>query len=373
MNNRERLMAIMARKSPDRIPWIARLEVWHKAHTLLGTLPEKYTGWSLPEIERDLGLDRSAREGRVFRTELHGVEVQSEERGDGTVTEYITPVGTVSTLQRRSAELERLGIVGLEVEHMIKGPGDYRVVEYLIEHTEVIPTYDQYRAYDEEIGEESLPIVFIGQDPMTRILQELIGYKDAYFHLRDCRDRLIHLLRVLQEQAAEVQQVVLDSPAMLILHGGNYDSQMTPPYLFEEYIVPYFRPFADRLHERGKFLACHADADTRLLLHLIKAAGFDMVDCFATAPMVSVTLQDARAVFGNDVIVWGGIPSVVLTDTFTDEEFQRYLLRLFHTIAPGDAFILGVSDCVMPGDKLERVARVSEMVREYGSYPIQLS
>jgi hypothetical protein len=43
---------------------------------------------------------------------------------------------------------------------------------------------------------------------------------------------------------------------------------------------------------------------------------------------------------------------------------------LFYTIAPGDAFILGVADNVMAEARIERVERVSEMVAKIGRYPI---
>jgi uroporphyrinogen-III decarboxylase len=372
MTDRERLLATMAGHSPDRIPWIPRLRIWYEAHKCLGTLPEKYKGWSLREIERDLGVGTPARDGRILRTELRDVEIRTQERGNEIVTEYITPVGTVSTLYRRSEELERVGIRGLEVEHMIKEPDDYPVVEYLIQHTEIIPTYEEYLAYEEEVGEDGVPIVPIGQDPMNRILQELVGYNKAYFHLHDYPDRVFHLLEVLKEQAEEIQRIVLDSPAKLILHGEHFDSQMTPPYLFQKYMVPYFQSYAKRLHECGKVLACHADADTSLLLDLIKEAGFDMAECFVTAPMVAVTLEEARVAFGTQVIIWGGIPSVILCDPVSDEEFEQYVFNLFRTIAPGDAFILGVADNVMPEAKLERIKWISEMVEEYGGYPIRM-
>ena len=37
---------------------------------------------------------------------------------------------------------------------------------------------------------------------------------------------------------------------------------------------------------------------------------------------------------------------------------------LFETVAPGNSFILGVADNVMPEAKFERIARVSEMMEE---------
>jgi len=117
-------------------------------------------------------------------------------------------------------------------------------------------------------------------------------------------------------------------------------------------------------------LTCHADADTRLLLGLIQESGFDMAETFTTAPMVSCTLAEARAAWGTDVIIWGGVPSILLNDTASEEEFESYMQDLVRTIAPGDAFILGVADNVMPEAKLERITRIAEVVEEWGRYPI---
>ena len=219
MNHRERFEAVLTGRSPDRIPWVPRLQIWYEAHRRLGTLPKKYQGWSLREIERDLGVGSPARDGRVFQSEIIDVEIRTQVQGQGyeTLTEYLTPLGTISTVQRRSEDLDRLGIVGQEVEHLIKKPEDYPAVEYLIEHTQIIPTYESYLAYEKEIGETGYPIVSIGQDPMNRILQELIGYNAAYYHLHDYPDRVAHLLEVLQAKALEIQRVVLNSPAKLIL------------------------------------------------------------------------------------------------------------------------------------------------------------
>ena len=97
-----------------------------------------------------------------------------------------------------------------------------------------------------------------------------------------------------------------------------------------------------------------------------------MAECFATAPLVSVTLEEARRTWGNDVIIFGGVPSIILEqEVMSDAEFDVYMRDLFHTIAPGDAFILGVSDNVMPRAKIERVERITQMVQELGQYPMR--
>lgn len=310
---------------------------------------------------------------RVYREEMRGVEVRVERDGLDTRTEYVTPRGSVSTLHRRAAMLDDLGIQGLEVEHLIKSPEDYAPVEYMIEHTDIVTMYDEYLAYEAEIGEDGIPIVGAGNDPMTHFLQDLAGYNNAYFHLYDYPDKVDHLMGVLNEHALKIQQAILNSPARLILQGYHFDTMMTPARIFKKHMVPYYQPFAEQLRNQGKTLVCHADADTSKLMELIVEAGFHMVECFVTAPMVKVTMAQARAVFGKDVIIWGGIPSIMLEDSFSDEAFDAYMLDLFRTVAPGDAFILGVADNVMPDSNMDRVERVTAMVERYGTYPIQIS
>jgi uroporphyrinogen-III decarboxylase len=254
---------------------------------------------------------------------------------------------------------------------MIKDADDYKVVEYIFSHAEIHPTYDAYTTYDSEIGSDGFPMVAIGPDPMYRILQVLIGFNNAFYHLYDDRDRVLHLYQVIDEFTQKIHKVVLESPAIFIQHGEHFDSKMTPPTIFGEYMLPYFQPFIEKLHSRGKFVACHADADTSNLLELIIESGFDMAECFVTAPMVPLTLAQARKVLQDRVIIWGGIPSALLCDPISDESFQSYMKNLFKTIAPGDAFILGVADNVMAEGKLDRIRYITKLVEEYGDYPIQ--
>jgi hypothetical protein len=327
---------------------------------------------SLRQIERDLGLGTPARNGQIFKTQLSGIEIKTQQKGVEILTEYITPIGTVSTLYRHSEELVRVGLPSLQIEHMIKRKADYPVVEYIIDHTEIIPTYKEYLAYEEEIGEDGIPLVSLGSCPMHRILREFIGYNHGFYALCDHPAQIESLLASLEAYAAKLQHVALESPAKMILYGIHFDSQMTPPPLFKEYFLPHFKTFSKELHKRDKILVCHADNDTKLLLSLVKEAGFDMAECFVTAPMVHCTLAEARQAWGKDVIIWGGIPSSILCPPVTDSVFEAYMEDLFRTIAPGDAFILGVADNVMPDAYIERVIRVSEMVEAYGKYPIGL-
>ncbi|MCC7264284.1 MAG: hypothetical protein IT369_17375 [Candidatus Latescibacteria bacterium] len=372
MTNRERLLAIMDRKSPDRIPWIPRLQLWHTANQCQHTIPKTLEGLSLRQIEHQLGMGTPAREGQIFASEQRGdVEVKSRQEGESTVYTYRTPVGQVESRYRSSAELEKVGIGSLEVEHFIKGPADFAVVEYMLEHTHYIPTYEKYRQYEAEIGDDGYPLVSAGDCPFHHFLQKLAGYNNAYYLLADCPDEAERLLRTMEELERErVWPVVAASPARLILHGLHFDSNITPPPLFSRYITPYYQDLSDLLHGHDKLLCMHADNDSRLILGHLQEAGFDMVETFTTAPQVSCTLEEARRFWGREMIIWGAVPSVLLEPTYTEAQFEAYLRGIFRTVAPGDAFILGVADNVMPDALLSRLIRIGEMVEEWGAYPV---
>ncbi len=308
MTKRERMLAVLNRRSPDRIPWVPRLELWYNARLAEGNLPERYHGMSLRQIERAMGVGTPARGGRVVAMRYENVEVRQTEKSGAVLTEYVTPVGTVSKLDIKTRALKDYAGDSLPQEHPIKRPEDYGVMEYIYEHTAFDPTFDEYLSYEKEIGDDGYPMVAVGDVPLHHFLLRLCGYQRAYYELADHLPQVERLLGVMEQVEMErLWPVVLDSPARLILHGVHFDSQMTPPRLFERYITPYYQKITPQLHARGKVLTYHADDDSKAILRQVKEAGFDMAECFATAPLVTVTLQEARQAWGNDVIIFGGV------------------------------------------------------------------
>ncbi len=372
MTNRERVLAIMDGNSPDQIPWIPRLDLWWLAHRHAGTLPDKWEGWRLRDIEKDLGVGTPARRAAVYRTKLKGVQKDVRLDGMDIHTDYVTPVGTVSTVHRRTPELDMAGINPMQYEYPIKRPEDYDVMTYIVENTKYFPCYEEYLDYEEGVGDDGYPMVSAGDTPFHDFVKNYTGYERGFLELYDHTDKVERLFEVMtQKQREEFWPLLAESPARLFVHGTHHSSQMTPPPMFKKYITPYMQEMSAVMHKRNKIVAHHADDDTTQILDDLKEAGWDLQECFATEPLVTTTLKEAREAWGTDMIIFGGIPSILMEEEFcTDEDFEEYMMDLFRTIAPGDAFILGVADNVTAMGKIERVSRVTEMVEEYGKYPI---
>ena len=185
MTNRDRLLAVLEHRAPDRVPWIPRLQLWYQARILNGDLPAQWQACSLREIERSLGVGTPARNGRIFSVRQDGFEVKSYSAGGKSVCEYHTPVGVVRSVGRSSEHLEQHGLPARDEEHLLKGPEDMRVWEYVVEHTHWVADYDSYNVYDQETGPDGLPMVAIGDVPFHEFAQKLAGYEHAYYLLAD--------------------------------------------------------------------------------------------------------------------------------------------------------------------------------------------
>ena len=372
MNHRERYLAVLDGRHPDRIPFAPRLLLWYNARLATGTMPAQFKGLSLREVEHKLGIGTPARDGKVCTMRHEGVEVVTRREGGQYIVEHHTPVGMLRTVTHYSEDLNALDMAGREEEWLLKTPEDYKVWEWIWEHTYWDPAYEDYRAYDAEIGADGLPMVGIGDAPFHEFLLRGAGYGNGYYHLADYQKEVEHLLAVMTEvQRERMWPVVAQSPARLFLHGVHHSSAFTPPPMYEKYVLPYYQAFIPLLHENGKQIAMHADNDTSLILELLEQAGYDMLECFVTAPMVPLTLEQARETLGNRVVLWGCLPSLLFAPSVPEDEFRAYVHHVFDVIAPGDAVILGVADNVMPDSVIDRVAYVQQVVEERGSYPIR--
>jgi len=88
--------------------------------------------------------------------------------------------------------------------------------------------------------------------------------------------------------------------------------------------------------------------------------------------MTKVTVTEVQKAFQGKLTIFGGIPSVaLLEESMPDEKFERFMKDLFREIAPGDRFILGISDTTPPDAKFERLLRITEMVEEWGRMPMK--
>ncbi|MGI6149609.1 MAG: uroporphyrinogen decarboxylase family protein [Limnochordia bacterium] len=381
MQNRERILSLIENQPIDGIVWAPRLKLWYDYHKVQGTLPEQYRDIDIMEMEKRLGSAAASTarlgfksrtgsaQGHILRPRFNKVTVSTEVVDDKKYVTYKTPVGSVREVFSINREAVEKGLPlqfqEQQVKRMFDSPDDYKVIEYIYTDVEYDATYDEYLEFEAALGDHGVPIVSLHYDPMFLIMQELIGLNQFYFELYDNKQMVERLYRVVCEKYSEVQTIAINSPARIFLVGFHYDYRMVPPSLYAEYMSPYLEPFGRRLKAAGKLMGLHADADITGLLQQIKDSGFDYLDCLSTAPMSSLTIEQALEEFTDYAIIYGGIPSNMLVPMCCpDEAFRAYILDLLETLQQTKCrIILGAADNVMPEADIGRVEWVSELLK----------
>ena len=127
-------------------------------------------GWVISKIELDFF-------GSTYN------EVAVRRNGLDSITKFITPVSSVSSRMRETAELDMAGTQPLEIEGLIKQSANYNVVMYIVENTHHFPTCDEHLLYEKDIGDDNYPMVQAGDCPFHSFLGALIGYEKVYYDL----------------------------------------------------------------------------------------------------------------------------------------------------------------------------------------------
>lgn len=367
-------MAAMRGEPVDHIPFIARMDLWHSYHASRGTLPAGCRNASLWELQRDLGIGIigfGIQGASFYRLEHRGVEVVRRQERGALITEYRTPHGDLRAVDTMTDELADAATTPARIEYPFKSASDYDALMSLFSQTHVVETFDDYAAYVESIGDDGVALPYTGHLPAHQLMLKYMGYERFYYEMCDNGDRLTRLIELLTEQYDATLDLAARCPAEAIEVGGNYDEDMTPPPIFERFFAPIYLRARELLCANGKVLVVHGDGEMRQLLPALRDCGVQVVEALSPKPMTSIDMREVRELWSGSVAVWGGVPSVVLTPTFSDNEFRRSLDELFDSVAPGDRFILGFGDNVPTDAVFERITALVDYWQEHGSCSVR--
>jgi len=394
VTDRERILASIRGETPDRLAWVPRLEFWYRGRRRRGLLPEPVRDLELHEVADRLGVgqyavvpdftvraDPSDMIDRAlgiynldvlpYRATLENVDRVVTRRGCETIVEYHTPVGSIRTTAMMTDEMLDSGAsISYVTEYAIREPRDFEVVGHIFDNVKVEPCFEGYVAKQRQVGDRGIVVAFTSGTacPIHHIMKDLMPVEQFFLAMHDHPSAVARLAERIEPFFAAIKGCAAESPAEVVLLGGNYDDAITYPPLFEKYFVPPLRAYADDLHARGKYLMTHTDGENRKLLPLYRDAAFDVADSVCPYPMTSCPLDELLDAFAGQTTIWGGIPSILLCrDSATDSDFRSFIDTLLARYGRATRFVLGVSDMVTADAEWDRLQYVSDRVAEMGA------
>lgn len=297
-------------------------------------------------MARELGLDGFS---SILLLDTESVGDHLEQDGWGRV-------------HRMSEEGEATPIAG-----PISSPDDITDIEpYHPRESECLMLMAAKGAFGDELAQ-----VFVQPGPFRESWMFLGGMeKLLYYYIKD--PAFVHgLARLATDWVLELLDMAIDMGADIIVIDGdlafNQTTLMSPDQYYE-YILPYHKEIADRVHERGKLVVKHSDGNMWPIMDGVVEAGFDG---FHPVQPQCMDIAEVKAKYGDRLCILGNIDCTYLLPFGSEEEVREAVRDTIAKAAPGGGYVISSSNSIHPGVKPENYVAMVKAAREFGRYPIR--
>jgi hypothetical protein len=283
----------------------------------------------------------------------HGVEVEERRMvvsGRAVIRRtFSTPVGSIYEDELREPgtgqwKLTRSwkGHQPWTTQRLIKAPEDYKVLTYIVEHTEYVADYSPIEQAMDWLGEDGVVLDNLPHSPMQMLMIHWLGSEGGrfFYHLADYPDLVEELYQAVSKSRDPLFEIAAKSPAPVALCGDNIDGVLVNPKLFERYFIPEYEKQAKLLHRAGKLMAVHMDGRLRVLRELIGRTPIDIVEAIHPPPMGDLPIGEALAAWPGKTL-WVGFPSAIYEAG--PDATRQFALELLREVGTGERLAIAMS------------------------------
>ena len=390
MNSRERFLAVLGGKMPDRVP--VTLFIQDQGHFLNQLCPEvdsqdfETLQLKVIEIQRQFGADVFVRMlfGLTDPLSIHmgGLnvsqqtdrwEVRTEESQRGTTTAWQstirTPDGTLTQEFSRS-QLRPGTFVYACTRKPIKTSADLDVA---IKYEPPMPQSFRENAkrrvgrIKAALGDDGIVGCWSPHGPFNNA-SLLVDHEQLYtlfltdfeFYerlMRFAMNRILDYARAMEEAGVDVQCV-----------GGNVPGGFLGKRTYDRYILPFEREYISFVQQNGTPAMYHNCGQIMNLVESYVDLGVRVVEPFSPPPLGDADLAKAKALVAGRYAVLSGIDQVHVLQNGTVDQVRRATEQAILAGKPGGGFILQPVDFLEYGTPPENVAAYVSTALEDAAY-----
>ncbi len=328
MTPRQRVLAVLRGEKIDKVPFTVYENLLPRC-----------------DVERELrnrGLCIIQRKVNVFKSEYPNCRMSRSlfsKDGKKYFRDLVkTPVGEVQALYLKTPTTNWV------VERLFKGPGDYKILQFMVKDEVIKPDYETFLKAEELSGEDVLHRAGAGPHPLHMIMDEWMGIETFAIEWMDRRDEIEALEKIMASRLEERFRIIADSPATHANFGGNEMPDIMGPHRYRQYCLPRFKQCAGIFNEKGKFLGSHMDGNNAPWKDQLAESGLHYIEAFTPAPDTDMSLEEAFKAW-PDKVMWINFPSSI---HLADEKRVREVTRELLKAARNRRMIMGITEDVPP-------------------------
>ncbi|MBN1542507.1 hypothetical protein JW992_10205 [candidate division KSB1 bacterium] len=369
MTSKQRMIAALERKVPDRLPVTTH-------HVMQYFVDTYMNGISFQEFFDAFGLDPIL--WTVPHRPKHGspeyIDPQQDKPGfleseriisdnwrytsrsvpdqeyPTTRHDFVTPRKTLSVVTQSNEQTTWV------VEHLIKEKSDIEIIAEFA--STPLCNVEAVNADAEAFGERGLirghipGFQVFGQPGCWQDACCLYGTEAMIMQTVDDPEWVHEFLRILQRRKIEFARSLAGARYdILELGGGDASTTVISPRLFNEFVAPYDSEVIAAAHEAGQRIVYHTCGGMMPILEDIAAMQPDAMETFTPRDMgADVDLAEAKRRIGDRVCMIGGFDQFHFFKGCTPADTRAAVRRAFESAGEGGGYILAPSDHFFDAD-----------------------
>lgn len=356
MKPKERILAAMAGRVVDRVPWSPFLAYYWES------LPMNLQEAGQIDYLENMGADPLLRGShQLFSVKRDKCIVRETVKGNRKCIVYETPAGSLQEQYVYTAA----GNTWFITEHPVKCKEDFKILACLNDDMTLTGNMETFRRDYQDLGDRGLFLPVIGSETKTSfqsLVEHWSGTQGLVYALADYPEAVEACLDAMRRNSIDSVKLSVKSPAEAFIFWEDSSTTNISPAYFQKYAAPEINEWGKLIHDEGKYLIHHACGHIRALLPYMDRTDIDMIESISPPPTGNAELWEARAALSQHIGLAGGIePTMLLNSSL--EELEQYVLVLLRKMER-TRFILANSDSCPPGVSPEKFRLVARLVNK---------
>jgi len=203
--------------------------------------------------------------------------------------------------------------------------------------------------------------------------RDLMGYVEMLMNCAECPDLVSALVEKCVDHSIAVIQVAAELGAEIVSTGDDIaDSKSTlfSPQMYESLFVPHLGRLIQAIHGCGLYHWKHTDGNIMDVMDMLIEAGIDGIE--PIDPLGGMDLATVKERWGDRIAIKGNVDCVDLLTEGTEEDVVESVKECIRVAGPGGGYVCASSNSIHSGVRPDLYRAMLDAVHEYGVYPLEM-
>ena len=203
--------------------------------------------------------------------------------------------------------------------------------------------------------------------------RDLFGYAQLFTYCKKYPDMVEALVSKCVDQSIGLLDIATELGAEVVMSGDDIADNrrtMISPLMWETIFLPHFRRYVTAIHDHGLYYWKHTDGNIMEVLDGLVDSGIDGID--PIDPLAKMDLATVKQKYGDRVAIKGNVDCAYLLVDGSVEDVVELVKNCIRIAGPGGGYACSTSNSVHSGVRPDLYVAMLDAIREYGVYPLDM-